>query len=56
MLTGNTPWTGRTETELKTKIKTVPIKNILPANISKASTVFLIKALDTDHRKRMDVF
>ena len=30
MLTGTTPWTGRTETELKAKMKTIAIRNILP--------------------------
>lgn len=55
MLTGNTPWTGRTETELKTKMKTVPIKNILPPAISKISASFLLKALESDSRKRMDI-
>jgi serine/threonine protein kinase len=37
MLTGTTPWTGRTETELKVKLRTIPIRNILPSSISKVS-------------------
>jgi len=30
MLTGSTPWTGRTETELKAKLKTISIRNLMP--------------------------
>lgn len=55
MLTGNTPWSGRTEAELKTKMKTVSIKNILPHGISKASSFFLLKSLEVDQKKRMDI-
>ena len=45
MLTGATPWAGRTEAELKVKIKTISIRNILPPALSKASTSFLKKSL-----------
>jgi len=45
MLAGVTPWTGKTEAELKTKIKTISIRNILPPNISKSSSSFLRKTL-----------
>lgn len=54
MLTGTTPWTGRTETELKAKMKTISIKNILPSTISKSSAAFLKRALETDPKKRME--
>ena len=53
MLTGNTPWSGRTEADLKKKIKNVPIHTMIPANISKTSAVFLKRALQFDHAKRM---
>lgn len=56
MLTGTTPWTGRTETELKAKMKTISIRNILPPAINKASTSFLKKALETDPKKRMEPY
>jgi len=45
MLTGTTPWTGRTETELKAKMKTIAIRNILPPSITKASSKFLKRSL-----------
>ena len=53
MLTGVTPWTGKTETQLKAKIKTTSIRNILPPNISKASSSFLKKALEVEITRRM---
>ena len=55
MLTGNTPWTGRTETELKPKMKTISIKNILPQGLSKSSNYFLLKSLEADPKKRMNI-
>lgn len=53
MLAGVTPWSGKTEAELKAKIKTTSIRNILPTSISKASRSFLRKALEVDVNKRM---
>jgi serine/threonine protein kinase len=34
MLTGKTPWKAKTETDLKRLIKTISIKNLIPAGIS----------------------
>lgn len=45
MLTGVTPWTGRTQAELKVKMKTISIRNILPPSITKASIAFLKRSL-----------
>lgn len=56
MLTGTTPWTGRTENELKTKLKTISIRNIMPPSISKASSLFLRKTLETDVTRRMEPY
>lgn len=56
MLTGTTPWTGRTETELKAKMKTISIRNILPPSITKASSAFLKKSLEIDPKKRMEPY
>ena len=56
MLAGTTPWSGRTEAELKTKIKTISIRTILPSGITKASSSFLKKALETDQNKRMEPY
>ena len=56
MLTGNTPWSGRTEAELKAKIKTISIKTLMPSSISKASSSFLRKTLEVDHNRRMEPF
>jgi len=38
MLTGHTPWRAKTENDLKKQIKAVPIKSLLPVNISKKSS------------------
>jgi serine/threonine-protein kinase len=53
MLTGTIPWSGRTETELKAKLKTISIRNILPPLISKTSCIFLKRTLESDLTKRM---
>jgi hypothetical protein len=53
MLTGATPWTGRTETELKAKMKTISIRNIIPPSLTKSSIAFLKKSLEVDPKKRM---
>ena len=36
-------------------MKTVPIKNLLPPGISKASASFLMKSLESNPQKRMDI-
>ena len=56
MLTGTTPWSGRTETELKAKMKTISIKTLIPASVSKASSSFLRKTLEIDMHKRMEPY
>lgn len=56
MLTGSTPWSGRTETELKAKMKTISIKNIMPPALSKASNSFLRRSLEIDSSKRMEPY
>ena len=35
-------------------MKTISIKNIIPNGISRASSTFLLKALEVDQKKRMD--
>lgn len=45
MLTGKTPWRAKTESDLKRQIKTNPIKNIIPSNLSSISVEFLKKTL-----------
>jgi serine/threonine protein kinase len=53
MLTGKTPWRAKTESDLKRQLKSTPIKNILPSNIGKSSSDFLIKSLTLDAENRM---
>lgn len=53
MLTGNTPWRAKTETDLKRQIKAISIKSLIPAGVSKASTDFLIRALQVNPNLRM---
>ena len=53
MLTGNTPWRAKTETDLKRQIKAISIKTLIPAGVSKASTDFLLRALQVNPNLRM---
>ena len=53
MLTGKTPWKAKTEKELGRLLNSVPIKKLLPKNISQPSMDFLIRTLDIDFHSRM---
>ena len=53
MLTGKTPWKAKTEKELGRMLNSVPIKKLLPKNISQSSADFLIRSLEIDYQTRM---
>lgn len=53
MLTGHTPWKAKTEADLKRQIKGVSIKSLLPVNISRSSTDFLLRTLQMNPSLRM---
>ena len=53
MLTGHTPWRAKTEADLKRQIKAISIKSLIPANISRNSSDFLLKALQVNSSLRM---
>ena len=53
MLTGKTPWKAKTEKELGRMLNSVPIRKLLPKNISQSSENFLIRSLEIDYQARM---
>lgn len=53
MLTGRTPWKAKTESDLKRQIRAVPIKTLLPTNISRMSADFLTRTLQINPSLRM---
>ena len=53
MLTGHTPWKAKTEADLKRQIKAISIKSLIPANITRTSSDFLLKALQVNSSLRM---
>lgn len=53
MLTGKTPWKAKTESDLKRQIKAIPIKTLIPINISETSADFLTKSLQLNQSLRM---
>jgi hypothetical protein len=53
MLTGRTPWKAKTEKELGRMLNSVPIKKLMPKNISANSMDFLSRTLDIDYQARM---
>ena len=53
MLTGHTPCKAKTEADLKRQIKAISIKTLIPANITRNSSDFLLKALQVNSSLRM---
>ena len=56
MLTGKTPWRAKTEKDLGRMLKTIPIKKLLPKDISESSLNFLLKSLTPDPSSRISPY